>query len=133
MSKRLAPAALAIAALFIAPSAIASDGPDPLASDVPNASVDAAYDQLQSGELERAVARLEMLRAENPDDPAILINLGSAYSKMGELEKAADAYRAAVDSDVRYRLELADGEWVDSRLAARRALALLEAQAVAMR
>ena len=93
---------------------------------------DAAYEELSQGETDAAIARLEANLTENPDDPALLINLGSAWAARGEKEKAADYYRAAATSDVRYRLELADGEWVDSRSAARLALRVLEQTAVAM-
>ena len=91
-----------------------------------------AYEQLAAGETQAAIARLEAARTENPDDPALLINLGSAYAQAGNRERAAECYRAAIASDVRYRLELADGSWVDSRHAARVALASLEGSALAL-
>lgn len=93
---------------------------------------DAAYEQLTQGETDAAIARLEANLAQNPEDPALLINLGSAWAVRGDKAKAADYYRAAARSDVRYRLELADGEWIDSRAAARLALRTLEQTAVAM-
>jgi len=94
---------------------------------------DVAYEQLANGEAENAIARLEAIRSENPDDPALLINLGSAYAKIGNVERAAELYRAAIASDVRYRLELANGEWVDSRNAARMALRTLEGSELALK
>ena len=93
---------------------------------------DAAYEQLTQGETDAAIARLEANLAQNPEDPALLINLGSAWAVRGDKAKAADYYRAAARSEVRYRLELADGEWIDSRAAARLALRTLEQTAVAM-
>ena len=63
--------------------------------------------------------------ASDPDDPALLINLGAAYARKGDAARAAGAFQAAIDSDTRYDLELADGTWVDSRQAARRALETL--------
>jgi cytochrome c-type biogenesis protein CcmH/NrfG len=94
---------------------------------------DAAYEQMVGGEMQAAITRLEAALAENPGDPALLINLGSAYTETGQLDRAAEAYRAAEASEQRYRLELAGGEWVDSRTAARRALMTLEARGFAMR
>ena len=93
---------------------------------------DAAYEELTQGETDAAITRLEANLAQNPEDPALLINLGSAWAVRGDKDKAADYYRAAARSDVRYQLELADGEWIDSRAAARLALRTLEQTAVAM-
>ena len=92
-----------------------------------------AYEQIVSGENAEAIKLLEQARAQQPDDPAILINLGAAYMESGNFERAADCYRDAIESDVRYRVELADGSWSDSRNLARRALRNLEAGALAMK
>jgi hypothetical protein len=59
---------------------------------------------------------------EDPDDAAVLINLASAYLEAGRTEMARDAYRAALLAD-RVELELASGEWEDSRVLAREGLA----------
>lgn len=91
-----------------------------------------AYEALAAGEARSAITTLEALRTENPDDPALLINLGSAYVAIGDLERAEESYRAAAASDIRYQLELADGSWVDSRRAARTALLALEQSRMAM-
>ena len=93
---------------------------------------DVAYETLAAGEARNAVTALEALRAENPDDPALLINLGSAYVAIGDLEQAEQSYRAAAASNIRYQLELADGSWVDSRRAARTALLALEQSRMAL-
>lgn len=85
-----------------------------------------AYEQLTTGNADGAVSALETQLRENPGDPATLINLGTAYARQGETDRAAQAFRAAMTSDTRYRLELADGSWIDSRQAARRALSSLE-------
>tara|TARA_B100001057_G_scaffold330739_1_gene331043 strand:- start:497 stop:859 length:363 start_codon:yes stop_codon:yes gene_type:complete len=90
---------------------------------------DVAYETLVSGEAREAIVRLEAARAESPDDPALLINLGAAYAAVGEYQLAEQAYRDAIASDDRYELELASGEWVDSRRAARLALLSLESAA----
>ena len=59
------------------------------------------------------------------DDPAALINLGTANARLGRPDAALDHYRAALVSRQRYDLELADGRWVDSRAAARLAIKML--------
>ncbi|MFC3101879.1 tetratricopeptide repeat protein [Altererythrobacter lauratis] len=91
-----------------------------------------AYEELAQGDARAAVAALEALRADNPNDPALLINLGAAYQTLGDLARAEQAYRAAAGSEIRYQLELADGSWVDSRRAARSALRALEQSRLAM-
>ncbi|WP_232496085.1 hypothetical protein [Novosphingobium kaempferiae] len=97
-------------------------------------TVDVAYAELASGQSQEAVRKLEAGGAARSDDPAKLINLGAAYAQAGMTGKAITAYRAAVASPVRYDLQLADGTWVDSRLAARQALrGLLAATTVASR
>lgn len=89
-------------------------------------SSDAAYGQLVNGEALAAVRQLETMRAAHPRDPAVLINLAAAYIEVGQLVDAREAYVAAIRSDERARLELADGSWVDSRNLARAGLARLE-------
>lgn len=96
--------------------------------------VDVAYEQLQAGDTAAAVRHLEECRDMEAGDPARLINLGSAYASQGRVAEAESMFRAAIASDQRYRLELADGSWIDSREAARLALARLhQAGAVALR
>lgn len=80
-----------------------------------------SYTQLAQGDNAGAIAALSSERS----DPSRLINLGTAYARTGERAKAEAAYEAARASDVRYDLELADGRWMDSKAAARLALARL--------
>ncbi|MEE4454132.1 hypothetical protein [Novosphingobium resinovorum] len=97
-------------------------------------ATDVAYAELAAGRTQEAVAKLEANGAAKSDDPATLINLGAAYARAGMSAKALSAYRAAVSTSVRYDLQLADGSWVDSRFAARRALhEMLVASSVASR
>lgn len=91
-----------------------------------------AYESLAAGDAREAVTNLEALRAENPGDPALLINLGSAYAQLGDVARAEACFREAADSETRYQLELADGSWVDSRRAAQTALRQLRDRAVAL-
>ncbi|KPH59861.1 tetratricopeptide repeat protein [Novosphingobium sp. ST904] len=104
-------------------------------TDVPRDDrVEVAYTELAAGNADAAVRKLEGTGAARSDDPATLINLGTAYAANGQTEKAIAAYRAAVGSSDRYDLQLADGSWVDSRAAARLALNnLLRANARASR
>lgn len=117
--------------LFAAMGAGQVDNPAVVVSDAIEQR-DVAYDTLAAGEAQAAVDRLEALRAENPDDPALLINLGSAYAELQQLDRAEAMFRAAAASQVRYQLELADGSWVDSRRAAQTALRQLRDRAVAL-
>lgn len=104
-----------------------------LAQSVPAVTSDGAYEQreaafeeLTTGENESAIARLEAALEQTPGDPALLINLGTAYSREGRFDEARDAFRSAMQSDDRYRVQLADGSWEDSRRVARMALDSLE-------
>ncbi|MCJ2179206.1 hypothetical protein [Novosphingobium album (ex Hu et al. 2023)] len=86
---------------------------------------DVAYEELASGRSEAALHKLEASDAVRTGDPAALINLGAAYAGEGQTAKAIATYRTAIASRDRYDLELADGSWMDSRLAARTALSRL--------
>lgn len=100
----------------------------------PADEVDVAYEELRAGKNEEAVNKLQHNGAAQSGDPAALINLGTAYAREGMADKALASYRAAIDSPQRYDLELADGSWMDSRWAARRAVKnLMQVNAQAMR
>jgi len=85
---------------------------------------------------QRPAATIVKIRANNAlnDDPAAQINLGTAMARLGRRDAARDHYRVALSSRDRYDLELADGRWMDSRAAARLAIAMLaKNQALALR
>lgn len=84
-----------------------------------------AYAELKAGENRAAVEKLTGATTLDARDPARLINLGTAYARLGRTAEAAAAYDNAIGSPIRYDLELADGRYVDSRWAARTALANL--------
>lgn len=86
-----------------------------------------AYEELRTGRNAAAIAHLTTTDAVAANDPARLINLGTAYARTGRSDQAAAMYRAAIYSPVRYDLELANGSYVDSRWAARTALGQLRA------
>lgn len=88
--------------------------------------IDVGYEELVQGNPDAAIESIEASRAAESNDPAALINLGNAYARIGKTGEALSFYRAAVDSDTRYELELADGSWMDSRKAARLALDALQ-------
>ena len=92
-----------------------------------------AFEEITDGRGAEAVAAIERLLEEQPGDPALLINLAAAQIQLGRYDEAAESYRRAVASSERYQLELADGNWIDSRLAARRGLHALQGQVLAMR
>ena len=124
MKKILLPlAALAFSGAIAGPVAAQSivvSGGD--ASDLSPLSV--AYDELQAGRNAAAVDKLAH-SAIDARDPSRLINLGTAYARLGQAADAATAYEAAIASPIRYDVELANGNYMDSRWAARTALANL--------
>jgi len=88
--------------------------------------VDVGYDQLANGENEVAIERIESNEVLDADDPSRLINLGVAYAREGNTQKARELFRAALYSPDRQLVETSRGEWVDSRILARKALAKLD-------
>lgn len=88
--------------------------------------VDVGFRELSRGQPDAAIARIHANHlAIEVGDPAALINLGSAHARLGKHDKAAGYYKAAIVSETRYDLQLADGTWMDSRRAARKALTAL--------
>ncbi len=81
------------------------------------------YGELVAGRPHAAIARIERNGLARAGDPLALINLGTAYKMVGRKDEAQRMYRAAVTSDQRYDVELADGRWMDSRRAAILAIA----------
>lgn len=88
----------------------------------PPDKTDVAYEELQAGKNEEALNKLRTSEATQAGDPAALINMGTAYHRVGMTPQAIASYRAAIKSSQRYELELADGSWMDSRWAARKAM-----------
>ena len=115
-----------VSALFLAQGV-------PFAAAEEPAPADVAYEELAAGRTEGAIASLEASLKETPGDPALLINLGTAYARAGRMEEARDAFRAAIAADDRYRVQLADGSWEDSRKIARLALDSLDRTAFAVK
>ncbi|APZ99320.1 hypothetical protein BWQ93_13130 [Sphingopyxis sp. QXT-31] len=121
MKKILLPlVALALATPAGAQSIIVVTGPQADSEALP-----VAYAELKAGDNRAAVAKLTGETKLDARDPSRLINLGTAYARLGRTDDAAAAYTAALGSPIRYDLELANGRYVDSRWAARTALANL--------
>lgn len=112
---------------LIMAAALAASSASPSA-DTPSSGRDpgVAYNELSHNETEAAIARIRASGQIENRDPAALINLGAAYARLGQRERALDMYRSAIASPDRYDLRLADGRWMDSRAAARLAVAALE-------
>lgn len=84
-----------------------------------------AFAELRAGENQAAVEKLTGETQLDARDPSRLINLGTAYARLGRTADAKAAYEAAAASPIRYDLELASGDYMDSRWAARTALSNL--------
>jgi len=84
-----------------------------------------AVQPLTAGRADQALAALERASAADPQDAAVLINLGIAYAHMGEEAKARGAFERALACDTVVELDTADGTATDSRRLARKALKML--------
>lgn len=118
-------ATLVLAALAAAAQLTSIPGAEPVVTE----QHEVAYEQIATGKIDEAIRAIEAQLATNPDDPALLINLGAAYARKGDTARATKAFHDAINSDTRYELELSDGTWADSRQAARRALATVQRDA----
>lgn len=121
-------------AAALAASAPAGPAPAPIAVEARVERVDIGYAELSEGRNSEAIARIQASLAGNPRDPAALINLAAAYARLGRTAEARTALDAAAASPERFDLQLADGNWLDSRQAARLARTMLQdGQALALR
>lgn len=83
------------------------------------------YDALIAGDNERAIS--DMLSGNvSRHDPAFLLNLGQAYARIGNVSKARELFRIAARKREDVDLVLADGRVMNSKLAARQALATVQ-------
>ena len=95
---------------------------------------DVGYRELVAQRPAEAIERIAANRSLEADDPAALINLGTANARLSNPDAALDHYRSAIASRQRYDLELADGRWMDTRAAARLAITMLaKGEALALR
>ena len=112
-----------IAAAALAVPALAHDVPADGSTLLP-----VAYEALRDGRTHEALRQLANENHINARDPSRLINMGTANARLGRTDQAAAHYRAAIDSPIRYDLELANGRTMDSRWAARMALQQLQSK-----
>lgn len=59
--------------------------------------IEMAVNKLKSGDYQGAIGLLEVLRRMQPDDDAVLYNLGMALSDMGQLDRACDLLARLVE------------------------------------
>ena len=109
---------LVVAGLFLAQVS-------PITVEGTRGDADIGYRELVTNRPAEAIARIEANRTIGADDPAALLNRGTAHARLGRIDAARDSYRAALSSRDSYDVELDDGSWMDSREAARLAIALL--------
>lgn len=114
------------ATILIAGALLAQAAPAAVTVEAAVDRVDVGYEELRNGRPDAAIERISNNRELEAGDPAALINLGTAYARLGQKREARSAYAAAILSDSRYDLQLADGSWMDSRKAARLAIHYLE-------
>lgn len=84
------------------------------------------YEALTRGDNERAVSQIMASEQISKRDPAKLLNLGRAFARMGQTERAAVYFKAAMESRESVDLVLADGRVINSKVAARAAYANLQ-------
>ena len=112
---------------FILAGALAAQGATPsFDNQEVTPYTEVAYDALINGRTHAAIKQIQATLAADPADPAALINLGTAYARLGRTQEAAKLFRAAIVSANHYDLQLADGRWIDSRRVARMATAMLQ-------
>lgn len=92
----------------------------------PSLDSEVAYASLRVGDDQRAISEIESSPQLEENDPASLINLGVAHARAGNELRAREYFEAAAASPVRYNLETANGQWVDSRRLAMKALRKLD-------
>lgn len=80
---------------------------------------------LAEGKRGKAIRLLEAELEKQPEDPGMLINLGIAYAQRGDDARARALFEAALTSKYSVELETADGNAIDSRRLARKALGML--------
>ena len=107
---------VAVTALMLASAPITVSGRAADTDSVPG------YVELSENRIHDALA---VLGRRYVDEPAYLINLGTTYVRLNRVAEAQRMYAAAVHSEGRTDLLLADGRVMDSRKAAKLALQLV--------
>lgn len=92
----------------------------------PDTAFDVGYEELVANENVAARKAIENCDELAANDPARLINHGIALARTGNYDAARAEFEAAAGARNSIELETADGEWIDSRRLARKALAMLD-------
>lgn len=80
------------------------------------------FEALISNQNQLALEQLQRDRSVPDNDPAKLINIGRAYARLGDFDRAEEAFTAALFCKDEMDLVLADGREMNSRKAAKLAL-----------
>ncbi len=116
----------ALAALLLAGAQADQSATAPVRADVRAEQATLAADQLAKGRTVNAIAALEKHIEAAPEDPALLINLGIAHAQEGNEQMARMMFERALVSPEPTELETAEGDTIDSRRLARKAMRMLE-------
>ena len=84
------------------------------------------YEALAAGDERAALAQMARCSNSESRDAAVQINQAVALARMGDIDTARARFTAAARNADRIELETAQGEWIDSRVLARRGIAMLE-------
>jgi Flp pilus assembly protein TadD len=87
---------------------------------------DLAVAPLLARRSEEAIAILEQSHRSDPEDPAVMINLGIAYAQSGKEAEARTLFSAALAKRAEFDLAISNGQVTDSRQLARRAIRMLD-------
>lgn len=115
---------LLIGALFAGTMVSAAQAEPTSEISYPKGSI--GYEALMRGDNERAISQIMTSEQVSKHDPAKLLNLGRAYARMGNTDKAAEYFNLVMQSRDSVDLVLADGRVMNSKEAARKAYANLQ-------
>lgn len=119
-------AALALALAAANPLAAAPAAFVDTARAAPETAPELAAGTLAAGRADQAIVTLRKASDADPQDAAVLINLGIAYAQTGDEVRAREAFQQALACEEVIELDTADGTATDSRRLARKALKMLD-------
>ena len=93
----------------------------------PENDYDIGYSQLIAGDDSSALEVIENCEKLPENDPARQINHAVALARVGDLDAARDRFAAAARNAERLELQTSTGDWVDSKVLARRGLTMIAA------
>lgn len=98
----------------------------PLVVTAPDTEYDIGYEELVAGHDQEALTAIEECEKLSDHDPARQINHAVALARVGDYDEARARFVAAARNADRFDLETATGDWVDSRVLARRGIAMID-------